>query len=913
MSLVLPSVAIVIVTHNSAGQIGACLDAIDHCGYDGPLQTIVVDQASTDETCRLVSGYASRVWLVSSEENRGFGAGCNLGIRETSSDLVLLLNPDTRLQPDALRLLAAHLAAHPRAGIVGPRLLSAGGTLQPDLSATGLFPSFRQALFEYTRLGRLWPESRWYRDYFLTHWNRCDTRRVAMVQGACFLMRRAILEDEEPLDERFFLYFEETDLCKRAAHRGWETHYVGEAACVHLGSQSMAERRPSARHFIASLYRFHRKHEGLLKATVLWTILFPYHLLRAIRLALVSLTRRGDEPLQRDLRTALERAGAHLTVPFAPSGRRRDGVWTALRLGHWRHVLDVRPAHVVVPAALAVLVAALEGLSLGLLVPLATGVSRHDFEFVRAMKGFSWVTRTWPSWFPSEPDGFAPLFMLVTTTAAASALARNVLAYASHVWTARLNGEYRRRADDHVFARALGYGQGFFDQVNIGRLQSVMGYTGDLLDVVSQLQKGLLTMLILGAQLMVMTWISWRLTLLLLTVFPLAHLVVRVVGRHTERIAESLNHRTLTVHADTHNLLSALPLFRAYAHTEAAVRRYRRANGRLRRLHLRLAVVQGVMGPFQEVMTLLTLLLLAGVVAFGIQPSDPSRLPVFLVFFYAAKGAVPRFAALYEVRNAVAARLPHLRELADLLDDRDKGIIIEGTREWQGLRESLSIRDLRFAYRGGRPALDGLTLTVPAGQVTGITGPSGSGKTTLVHLLMGFYAAPAGTILLDGDDLTTFRLDSVRRRTALVSQQVWLFNDSVRANLLVAVDAPVPDAVLWDALAQAQLADRVRALPGGLDTPIGDAGVQLSGGERQRLSICRAILRRPDLLILDEATSALDADTEQRVQVALSRLMAGRTTIVIAHRPSAFAAAHAVITLSHGRVADTTVDGVPAV
>ena len=486
-------------------------------------------------------------------------------------------------------------------------------------------------------------------------------------------------------------------------------------------------------------------------------------------------------------------------------------------------------------------------------------------------------------------------------------LFRSVLAYAAHVWTARCNGEYRRRADEYVFARALGFGQRYFDSLNLGRLQAVMGYTGDLLDVVSQLQKGILTVLILGAHLVVMSWISWRLTLLLLVVFPLAHLAIRTAGRHTERLAAALNHRTLAAHAETHNILSSMPLFRAYARTGAAIARYRQASETLRRLHLRLAVVQGVMGPFQEVMTLLTLLLLAGVVAFGIRPADPTRLPVFVVFFYAARGAVPRFAALYEIGNTVAARQPRLRELATLLDDDDKGYVPEGTREWQGLREGISIRDLRFTYREAPPALDGLTLVIPAGQVTGITGPSGGGKTTLAHLLIGFYAAPRGTILLDGEDLVSFRLDSVRRRTALVSQQVTLFNDSVRANLLVAVDAPVPDAVLWAALEEAQLAAMVRALPRGLDTPIGEAGVQLSGGERQRIAICRAILRRPDLLILDEATSALDADTERRVQVALARLMAGRTTIVIAHRPSAFAGAHAVVAITNGRVTGTTV------
>jgi GT2 family glycosyltransferase len=309
--LVKASVDVVVVTYNSAAHITACLDSIAASRFDGTVHTVVVDNASADDTLRQVNTHASLVQVIESPANLGFAAGCNRGIRATASELVLLLNPDARLEPDTLQCLADYLDRHRQVAIVGPQLRQANGALQPDISATGLFPSFRQALFEYTRLGRLFPQSPWYRDYFLTSWDRRSNRRVAMVQGACFLARRAVLQEIGLLDERFFLYFEETDVCKAAAARHWETHYVGDAAAIHVGSQSQRDCLPSAREFITSLYRFHHKHYGAAEAFALWAILAPYHGLRVMRLAARLPFKPGDPQLRTDLRTARERFVAH--------------------------------------------------------------------------------------------------------------------------------------------------------------------------------------------------------------------------------------------------------------------------------------------------------------------------------------------------------------------------------------------------------------------------------------------------------------------------------------------------------------------------------------------------------------------------------------------------------------------------
>jgi ATP-binding cassette subfamily C protein CydCD len=216
----------------------------------------------------------------------------------------------------------------------------------------------------------------------------------------------------------------------------------------------------------------------------------------------------------------------------------------------------------------------------------------------------------------------------------------------------------------------------------------------------------------------------------------------------------------------------------------------------------------------------------------------------------------------------------------------------------------IHFEDVGFAYPGARrPALDGIALDIPAGATVAIVGPSGAGKTTLANLLLRFWDPAGGHILIDGVDLRDFELDHLRRRISLVSQDTYLFNDTLRAN--VALARPDADeAAIHRALDQAALAEFVTSLPDGLDTRVGERGVQLSGGQRQRVAIARAFLKNAPTLILDEATSHLDAVSEAQVRSALDTLMRDRTTIVIAHRLSTVRHADLLVVLEQGRVAE---------
>jgi ATP-binding cassette, subfamily B, bacterial MsbA len=211
--------------------------------------------------------------------------------------------------------------------------------------------------------------------------------------------------------------------------------------------------------------------------------------------------------------------------------------------------------------------------------------------------------------------------------------------------------------------------------------------------------------------------------------------------------------------------------------------------------------------------------------------------------------------------------------------------------------------NVRFSYPNGALALDGVSFTVPAGKTAALVGASGAGKSTILNLIPRFYDIGDGAVLIDGTDIREATLASLRGAIAIVSQEVTLFDDSVRANIAYgrfgAAEADIEDA------AQGAAADRfIRALPEGYDTEVGEHGIKLSGGQRQRLAIARAMLKNAPILLLDEATSSLDTESERQVQASLKQLMQGRTTLVIAHRLSTVVEADLIYVVDHGRIAE---------
>ena len=219
-------------------------------------------------------------------------------------------------------------------------------------------------------------------------------------------------------------------------------------------------------------------------------------------------------------------------------------------------------------------------------------------------------------------------------------------------------------------------------------------------------------------------------------------------------------------------------------------------------------------------------------------------------------------------------------------------------------RGEIAFEDVRFAYGENAPALEGVSFTCEAGTTVALVGPSGGGKSTILNLIPRFYEVGAGRIALDGRDIRELTLKSLRDQIGLVTQEPFLFDDTVRANIAYA-RPDAAEAQIVQAARAAAADDFIRDMPGGYDAPVGEAGARLSGGQRQRIAIARAFLKDAPILLLDEATSALDTESEAKVQEALARLMQGRTTLLIAHRLSTVRSADVIHVIDRGRVVET--------
>lgn len=219
-------------------------------------------------------------------------------------------------------------------------------------------------------------------------------------------------------------------------------------------------------------------------------------------------------------------------------------------------------------------------------------------------------------------------------------------------------------------------------------------------------------------------------------------------------------------------------------------------------------------------------------------------------------------------------------------------------------RGEVRFDDVGFAHEGRASGVEDVSLTIPAGSFVGLVGPSGAGKSTLLRLLFRFFDPQSGRVLIDGQDIRGVTQESLRAALGLVPQEVVLFNDTLRENVLYA-RPEATEAELMEAFERAQLGPFIRSLPAGVDTRVGERGLKLSGGEKQRVGVARAILRNPKILVLDEATSSLDSHTEAEVQGALAEAAKGRTTIAVAHRLSTVAGADIIFVLDQGRVAES--------
>lgn len=564
----------------------------------------------------------------------------------------------------------------------------------------------------------------------------------------------------------------------------------------------------------------------------------------------------------------------------------------------------VQPVQLAVPLGLALLSAACEAASFALLIPLTKSIGRNSVEALEASPSLSWITSLVPSSIASPQKRVVALILIVLALIIAARSGKLLFDYLRSVYVAGRTARYRVDVGAETFSRVLSFGRQYFDRKAIGAIDAEIGWSSSVIRLLLAAEECIRYALYLAVKAAVMLAISLPLAIAFTLSLPFVSWFMRWIDVRVGRIAHESMEAESKVRSRILDILGSIPLVKVNSQEREAASTYIDALHEAKDITIRRDRVMSLRYPIEEVFILLIMLMVQAAVMTSAGSFSPGDLVEFGAFLFIVQQALPDFRYLSMFRVQIAEEWPRLSGLAGLFSDEDKCIVPSGARPFAPPQRGIEINNLSFAYQPGVNVLHEVQATIAAGKVTAIVGYSGAGKTSLVDLIARLYDCPPGTITVDGVDIREFNLASLHARMALVSQDVWLLNRSLRDNLTFGLNREVPEQELLQALGDVELRAFFDGLREGFETNIGDRGVRLSGGQRQRLALARALLRDPDILILDEATSALDSVIEQRVARALQLRAAGRTLIVIAHRLSTIRDADMILVMDNGRVVE---------
>ncbi|WP_181705923.1 ABC transporter ATP-binding protein [Chthonobacter rhizosphaerae] len=482
---------------------------------------------------------------------------------------------------------------------------------------------------------------------------------------------------------------------------------------------------------------------------------------------------------------------------------------------------------------------------------------------------------------------------------------RSLAEYFGRITEARISGEIVAELRQRLFQRLAGADLGFLQSTHSAKFISV--FASDTL-IVNNAASQTLTAIARNALqsvalIFAMLWLDWVLGLLVLMSLPFA---IYLMGRQRKRLRRSV-HRALSGSGDIATLVSqmlqGIRVVKAYDQERAEAERASASIIRTRNANLQTQRTRALTGPFTEGLSGIGF---AAAIFYGGWQGIEGRLTLgdFMGFMAAAMLIYQPLKSLAGLQNLLSEGIIAARRVFAILDETPKVVEAPGARPLVLSGGAIRFEGVTFSYAPGIPVIEDVTLDIPAGRKVALVGPSGAGKSTLLNLVLRFYDPSAGRVLIDGQDLKTATLASVRRASALLTQDPVLFDDTVRANIAYGSPA-ASDADVEAAARGADAHGFITALPKGYGTRVGEAGGMLSGGQKQRIAFARAMLRGSPILLLDEPTSALDANSEARVQATLDTLFEGRTVLMIAHRLSTVKKADLIVVMDKGRVVET--------
>jgi subfamily B ATP-binding cassette protein MsbA len=480
---------------------------------------------------------------------------------------------------------------------------------------------------------------------------------------------------------------------------------------------------------------------------------------------------------------------------------------------------------------------------------------------------------------------------------------RALFNYLTYVYTEMAQLNLVDRLHQRLFEQFQSLNLSYFSKTNSGELvNSITNEIGRLKQVFSLgayiMSKGL-TLLV---YVFVIFRISWQLSLIAVLLFVLLAVVLSRLNSQVRQASFPVSKASGRFTSIAMEFINGIRTIQAFATQDFERKRFYHASEEVVHTGTKAVMKWAIVRPLAEGLatTILVGMIVVGITVFV--ANGTLQTASLLTFLFVLFRLVPAVHEINGNRAMISSFRGSIENVKELLRTDNKPYLKNGTIPFTGLSQAIEFIAVDFAYESGRPVLQDVTLTINRGEMTALVGASGAGKSTLADLIPRFYDPTQGEVLVDGIDLRQFDINSMRQKMAVVSQDTFIFNASVRSNIAYGID--VDDDAIWEAARLANALDFILDLPEKFETQLGDRGVRLSGGQRQRIAIARALLRNPEILILDEATSALDSVSERLIQESLDKLAVGRTVIAIAHRLSTIVRADKVVVLEQGQIVE---------
>jgi subfamily B ATP-binding cassette protein MsbA len=484
-------------------------------------------------------------------------------------------------------------------------------------------------------------------------------------------------------------------------------------------------------------------------------------------------------------------------------------------------------------------------------------------------------------------------------------LLKNLSRYMAMFFLSPLRNGVVKDIRNDIYKRILILPLAYFSEQRKGDIMSritndVMNIEWSIMQSLEMLFREPLTIIIFIITLVI---ISPTLTLFVVILLPITGILIAQIGKSLKRTSAKSQKQLGVILSTVEETISGLRIIKGFNAIEKTDEKFREQNDRLTTIMIRLFRKRDMASPMSEFLSTLVLVVILWFGGQLVLNENSTLQPTVFIFYVVvfSQLIVPAKAfteAYYNVQKGIASaeRIREIVEADEVIEEHPEAM---GKKDFN---KSITYRNVSFAYEK-EPVLQGINLTIDKGKMIALVGSSGSGKSTMVDLLPRFYDCTSGEILLDDTPVKKLVIEDLRRLMGIVTQETILFNDTVYNNIAFGME----NVKMEDVINAARIANAdefIRKMPKGYNTNIGDRGVKMSGGQRQRLSIARAVLKNPPIMILDEATSALDTESERLVQDALFKLMQNRTSVVIAHRLSTIQNADEIVVLEKGRIVE---------